>query len=724
MSRWLADMRMGWKMTVLLSAPLCLLLGLGYHSLVEKSGLALQAAQLERMMGICAGAGNLVHELQKERGRSAGFVGSKGQKFGQELRDQRQDTQRLAAALNEIIAASGHSPAVGYMVSKGLKGLEALTRTRQEIDGLGITGALVIETYNQIIRDLLDSVGTIAVQGGNQDLLRSGLAYLALLRAKEYAGQERATLSNAFGAGALDIGLFGRWSSILALQNEQLAVFATFAEPTLLSMQQSLANGPEEAEVKKWREFALQHAGQDQLGVDAGQWFTASTKRIDRYKELENAAGTALLEKARNLKQTAWSGVWLNVALGSVGLGATLLAAFAIIRAINGSLRRTVEFAQAVSEGDLSRDLACPGRDEIGLLCQAIQHMVERLRLTIRHAEETGREAANKAEQCRLAEQDIQRRLDEESALIEHQVRAADQLEDAVGELALAFSGLVENVRQAGRGAENQKGMAEQMALAMEDMNGLVAAVGRKAARATDKVRLASAAADSVGAISREMGASMGTVRDQVASLRTNMSELNRSVESIGAIVGVINDISDQTNLLALNAAIEAARAGEAGRGFAVVADEVRKLAEKTMSATNDVRRSIESVQSMTRAYATDMSQTAQTVEALGELSDQAGTAVHEIVALVADASEEARAIGLAVEEHARAGGILQEGVDAVRNISVSTADAMESSIRVMEDATHQVEALRGLVRGLREGGHREMLDCDMPAHTSGASLM
>ena len=261
--------------------------GLGITAWLRKAGWALQAAQLDRMMGICAGAGNLVHELQKERGRSAGFVGSKGHKFGQELRDQRQDTQRLAEALNEIIVASGHSQAVGHMVSNGLKGVETLTKTRQEIDALVITGAQVIETYNRIIRDILDSVGTIAVQGGNQDLLRSGLAYLALLRAKEYAGQERATLSNAFGAGALDIGLFGRWSSILALQNEQIAEFAAFAEPALLSMQQSMANGPEEAEVNKWREFARQHAGKDQLGVDAGQWFTASTKRIDRYKELE-----------------------------------------------------------------------------------------------------------------------------------------------------------------------------------------------------------------------------------------------------------------------------------------------------------------------------------------------------------------------------------------------------------------------------------------------------
>ena len=138
------------------------------------------------------------------------------------------------------------------------------------------------------------------------------------------------------------------------------------------------------------------------------------------------------------------------------------------------------------------------------------------------------------------------------------------------------------------------------------------------------------------------------SIADQSEKLMSDMSYLGEQAEGIGDIINVINDIADQTNLLALNAAIEAARAGEAGRGFAVVADEVRKLAEKTMSATNDVASAVKVIQDEAHKNINNTVESVDKISHVTKMANEAGESLKEIVLLVTDVSAEVQSIATA----------------------------------------------------------------------------
>ncbi|WP_231039210.1 methyl-accepting chemotaxis protein, partial [Nitratidesulfovibrio oxamicus] len=191
-------------------------------------------------------------------------------------------------------------------------------------------------------------------------------------------------------------------------------------------------------------------------------------------------------------------------------------------------------------------------------------------------------------------------RLDAQNAVIAATAREA---EDIARRVASSAHELAEQVAHSSGGAARQLARVDEVTAAMDRMNQAVAEVGRRAALAVDMAASTMQVAEDGRDVVRASMDVMHKVHGQVERLQENVAELGREAEGIGQIMGVISDIADQTNLLALNAAIEAARAGEAGRGFAVVADEVRKLAEKTMSATGQVGERIRAIQRATRGF-------------------------------------------------------------------------------------------------------------------------
>jgi methyl-accepting chemotaxis protein len=275
---------------------------------------------------------------------------------------------------------------------------------------------------------------------------------------------------------------------------------------------------------------------------------------------------------------------------------------------------------------------------------------------------------------------------------------AVSEAEEISQYLSSAAEELSAQIEQASRGADEQKARAAETSTAMEQMNSTVFEVARSASQAAGEADTAKENAQQGEAGVREVIAAVGDVQRQADSLRQSMEELGRQAAGIGNVLEVITDIADQTNLLALNAAIEAARAGEAGRGFAVVADEVRKLAEKTMSATSEVGGAIERIQSMTRDNVAATERAAKAVTRSTELANESGRALKEIVGRVDNAADQVRSIATAAEEQSATSEEINRATDDINRISMETSQVMVESSQAIQEVASMASRLNAVI--------------------------
>ncbi|WP_242012322.1 methyl-accepting chemotaxis protein [Pseudodesulfovibrio cashew] len=244
-------------------------------------------------------------------------------------------------------------------------------------------------------------------------------------------------------------------------------------------------------------------------------------------------------------------------------------------------------------------------------------------------------------------------------------------------EVSLAAENLEDQIRQATGGAEEQRARTAEVATAVEQMNATILEVARSAASAS---QTASSAQDTAQQGSEQVNKVievMTQVNAKANQLKLEMDGLGEQAEGIGRIMSVINDIADQTNLLALNAAIEAARAGEAGRGFAVVADEVRKLAEKTVQATNEVSSFIGAIQESARMNMTVTEETTLVIEEATSMTNATGESLEKILELVGTNESQVHSIATASEEQSAASEEINRSTEEINRIAEATAEAM-----------------------------------------------
>lgn len=315
----------------------------------------------------------------------------------------------------------------------------------------------------------------------------------------------------------------------------------------------------------------------------------------------------------------------------------SILMAFVITNMVTGPLKQLMETFKDIAEGegDLRRRLDASRADEIGDVSKGFNTFVDKL-----------------------------------AAILGKVV----ELTQRVGFSAMQLSATAEQIT---KGTQNQNMQVTQVASAIEEMSATVIEVARNASQAAEFSKNASDMAIKGGDTVAGTVEGMRNIAKSVEDSASTIEELGRSSDQIGEIITVINDIADQTNLLALNAAIEAARAGEHGKGFAVVADEVRKLAERTTKATKEIKAKIELIQERTAGAVEAMNSGRKDVETGVDLASEAGESLKSIVDMVKNVSDMIQQIAAAAEEQSAAAGEVSANMEGISKVTKEASSSV-----------------------------------------------
>lgn len=374
---------------------------------------------------------------------------------------------------------------------------------------------------------------------------------------------------------------------------------------------------------------------------------------IDNSKALTASQTQVRDADTRKAKATLAGGTVLALLLG-------MLAAWVITRQIVLPLRQTLAIAERVANGDLRLDQAVERRDELGQLQASMQRMTGNLRELI------------------------------------------GGIGEGVTQIASAAEELSAVTEQTSSGVNNQKVETDQVATAMNQMAATVHEVARNAEQASEAALMADQQAREGDRVVGEAIAQIERLAREVDNSTEAMTQLKSESSKIGSVLDVIKSVAQQTNLLALNAAIEAARAGEAGRGFAVVADEVRSLAQRTQKSTEEIEELIAGLQQGTQQVASVMDSSRGLTDSSVELTRRAGDSLHTITSTVSSIQAMNQQIATAAEQQSAVAEEINRSVMNVRDISDQTSAASEetaaSSVELARLGTH----LQGLVGKFR----------------------
>jgi methyl-accepting chemotaxis protein len=308
------------------------------------------------------------------------------------------------------------------------------------------------------------------------------------------------------------------------------------------------------------------------------------------------------------------------------------LAAWQITREIIRPLRETLLAVERIAGGDLSQELIINRKDEIGVLQQGIQRMGSTLRQLI------------------------------------------GGIRDGVGHIAVAAEKLSAVTKQTSAGANSQRLETDQVATAVHEMSATVQEVARNAAAASQAASSADREAAEGDRVVNETISQIDRLAAEVNRSQDAMKHLQQESHKIGSVMDVIKSVAEQTNLLALNAAIEAARAGEAGRGFAVVADEVRGLAQRTQKSTEEIEDLVAALQRGTQQVAAIMNSSRGLTDSTVALTRKAGDSLGSITGTVSSIQAMNQQIAAAAEQQSAVAEEINRSVMNVRDISEQTA--------------------------------------------------
>jgi len=537
----------------------------------------------------------LVHESQKERGMTAGFLGSDGKNFSKTLPNQRKefDDKLLILKKNISLLEDENLDFISDLNSAILQ-IQELSTIRNNVDSLSIEKSKAIKFYTNLNKKLLDSIASIAKDSSDVDVAKSINSYINYLRAKEKMGIERAVSTAAYASKNISNNLKIKLSSLLAQENAFMEGFITSASKSTLDKYNEIKNDASFSKVNVLIAGLLKATSKDELETQASSCFKTFTTKINLVKSVEDKLSNNLIHIIQTKEEKLASSFYIVLVLNAILVLVVLSLGIIITLSISNSVNTLRSYMDKVYKtNDLTLVCDINSKDELGQITSQLNGMIASFKTLVAEAKNMSHENSSISAELSVTAIGVGSNVDNSVVIVD----------EATSQAKLSQSEIIESISDAQESKDDITKANNNLETAKNDIIALTAKVQENATLELE--------------------------------LSQNMQNLSKDTDEIKNVLVIIGDIADQTNLLALNAAIEAARAGEHGRGFAVVADEVRKLAERTQKTLADINATINIVVQSVNDTSMQMVNNSKDIEELANIAEDVEQKINSTVEIV-----------------------------------------------------------------------------------------
>jgi len=446
------------------------------------------------------------------------------------------------------------------------------------------------------------------------------------------------------------------------------------------------------ANIQKGDEAAARGALADgQPGVLAR---TAIVNSVSRLQELQ----TGQVAEIKEISQRTFNrSTNINIIFLLVALIGGILIALLLTSNIIKPIKKVKDSLEKMSQGDLTQKVDVKSRDEVGEMAAAYNKTQGYLNELVAQLKESATQLTSASDQLSTAAKQSSESTQQVATSAQQMAKGAQEQSNNAQETSRSISQLSEAINQMAKGAQEQSGGVQEAIASINEVARTMSEVAGNAGQAAKHAKQAADSAGSGSQQSRQTLAGMEKIKVSTAEVSRKIEELGSRSSEIGKIVAVIDDIAAQTNLLALNAAIEAARAGEQGRGFAVVSDEVRKLAERSATATKEIADLIGSIQKGVKE-ATEVMNVGNTAVTEGyDLAVKAGQSLDEILKAASEVNHQVEAISHKAQQVNDSTNALVKVIDSVGSITEENTAATEQMTANAQQVSKSVETVAGI---------------------------